>query len=194
VSDGADGADLAPDAPARPTDAPAIANVPARIVDSDGRAKVYRPLDVAARRAAREAGIAAFEEGRFFEAHELMEPDWMGSPDPAERDLDQGLIKLAAAYVHAERGNALGMRKNLAGARRRLTAVEGPHGDAGRRASEAAGVDASEVLRRVDEALAALDDLPPRAGDLLVLIAPHRVARIAGHAPIAIAQSAQKRR
>ena len=153
------------------------ADPPARIVDSDGRAKVYRPLDLAARRAAREAGIAAFEEGRFFEAHELMEPAWMGSSDPAERDLDQGLIKLAAAYVHARRGNALGMRKNLAGARRRLAAVVGAHGDAGRRAAEAAGVDAGDVLRRVDEALSALEDTPPQIGDLLALIPPHRIAR-----------------
>jgi predicted metal-dependent hydrolase len=173
------------------------ADPPARIVDSDGRAKVYRPLDVAARRAAREAGIAAFEEGRFFEAHELMEPAWMGSPEPAERDLDQGLIKLAAAYVHAQRGNALGMRKNLAGARRRLGAVVSAHGDAGRRAAEAAGVDASDVLRRVDEALAALDELPARTADILALIPPPKIGRIARSArlaPTAIAQSAQKRR
>jgi predicted metal-dependent hydrolase len=160
-------------------------DAPARIVDSDGRSKVYRPLDIEARRAAREAGIAAFEEGRFFEAHELMEPAWMGSPEPAERDLDQGLIKLAAAYVHAQRGNALGMRKNLAGARRRLAAVVGVHGDAGRRAAEAAGVDSTEVLRRVDEALAALDDLPPQAADLLGLIPPNRIARLARTAPLA---------
>jgi hypothetical protein len=170
---------LAPDAPASPTDAPAIANVPARIVDSDGRAKVYRPLDLAARHAAREAGIAAFEEGRFFEAHELMEPAWMGSPEPAERDLDQGLIKLAAAYVHAQRGNALGMRKNLAGARRRLAAVVGDHGDAGRGAAMAAGVDAGDVLRRVDEALAALDALPPLTADLLSSIPPPKIERLA---------------
>jgi predicted metal-dependent hydrolase len=152
---------------------------PARIVDSEGRAKVYRPLNVAARRAAREAGIVAFEEGRFFEAHELMEPAWMGSSEPAERDLDQGLIKLAAAYVHAERGNALGMRKNLAGAHRRLAAVVGAHGDAGRRAADAAGVDAGEVLRRVDEALAALEQLPAHTTDILGPIPPPRIARLA---------------
>jgi predicted metal-dependent hydrolase len=167
------------------------ADPPARIVDSDGRAKVYRPLEIEARRAARETGIAAFEEGRFFEAHELMEPAWMGSPDPAERDLDQGLIKLAAAYVHAERGNALGMRKNLAGARRRLGAVVGPHGEAGRRAAAAAGVDAGEVLRRVDEALAALDDLPPKSTDLLGLIPPHRIARTARTAKAATSRNAR---
>ncbi len=176
MSEGADGADVAPDPPAR-------------IVDSDGRAKIYRPLDMGARRAAREAGIAAFEDGRFFEAHELMEPAWMGSSDPAERDLDQGLIKLAAAYVHAQRGNALGMRKNLAGARRRLAAVEGPHGKAGRRAALAAGVDANDVLRRVDEALSALDDLPAQIPDLLALIPPPRIARIPPTAPIATAHA-----
>ncbi len=44
----------------------------------------------------------------------------MGSPDPAERELLQGLIKLAAAFVHAGRGNPAGIEKNLRGARERL--------------------------------------------------------------------------
>jgi hypothetical protein len=154
------------------------------VVGADGRAKVYRPLPVAARRAAREAGLAAYAEGRFFEAHELMEPAWMGSPDPAERDLDQGLIKLAAAYVHAERGNALGMRKNLAGARRRLAAVAGEHGAAGLRAADAADVDAAVLLVRVEDALARVDGLPPGglAGrvDLRAVAPPPSIPRLAG--------------
>lgn len=130
-----------------------------RIVGSDGRAKAYRPLDKVARRAAREAGIAAYEERHFWHAHELLEPAWMGSPDPAERDLDQGLIKLAAAYVHAERGNAAGMRKNLLGARRRLAAVVREHGAAGRRAAANAAVDVSLLLARIEDALARVDDV-----------------------------------
>jgi len=142
--------------------ADASAGAPNRIVGTDGRAKVYRPLEEPARRAAREAGIRAYEEGRFFEAHELMEPAWMGSPDPAERDLDQGLIKLAAAYVHAERGNALGMRKNLLGAQRRLGAVVQEHGEAGTRAARSAQVDATEALRLVEDALSRLEKV--RAG------------------------------
>jgi predicted metal-dependent hydrolase len=44
----------------------------------------------------------------------------MGTADPAERELVQGLIKLAAAFVHAARGNPLGMDKNLRGAQARL--------------------------------------------------------------------------
>jgi hypothetical protein len=130
-----------------------------RVVGSDGRAKVYRPLDPEARRDAREAGLAAYAEGRFFEAHELLEPAWMGSADPAERDLDQGLIKLAAAYVHAERGNLLGMRKNLAGAQRRLGAVVHTHGAAGQHAGDAAGVDAKSLLARVEGILVQVEAL-----------------------------------
>ncbi len=88
-----------------------------------GRAKAYRPLAQPARRTAFLAGIAAYRRGEFFEAHELLEPAWMGTRDAAERDLHQGLIKLAAGYVHAVRGNPQGMMKNLRGARERLAAV-----------------------------------------------------------------------
>jgi hypothetical protein len=91
-----------------------------RTVLQGGRPKAYRPLPVADRRAAFLAGVAAFARGDFFEAHELLEPAWMGSDDPAERELHQGLIKLAAGYVHAVRHNRDGMRKNLVGARERL--------------------------------------------------------------------------
>ena len=65
-----------------------------------GRAKAYRPIPAADRRRAFDAGIAAYDRGDFFEAHELLEPAWMGTADIAERDLLQGLIKVAAAYVH----------------------------------------------------------------------------------------------
>ena len=76
-----------------------------------------RPAD---RAAALEAGLAAYERGDFFEAHELLEPAWMGTDVPAERALLQGLIKLAAAYVHGVRGNPAGIARNLEGARARL--------------------------------------------------------------------------
>jgi hypothetical protein len=94
-----------------------------RTVVQGGRAKAYRPLSAAVRRAAFLAGVAAYERGDFFEAHELLEPAWMGTDDPLERDLHQGLIKLAAGYVHAVRGNPEGMLKNLRGARDRLEVV-----------------------------------------------------------------------
>ena len=90
------------------------------IVGADGRAKAYRPLPDAKRIAALVAGLEAYAAGDFFEAHELMEPAWMGSADPAERSLIQGLIKVAAADVHAVRDNPPGVRRNLEGARDRL--------------------------------------------------------------------------
>jgi len=88
-----------------------------------GRAKAYRPLPDAERATALRAGLAAYGRGDFFEAHELLEPAWMGTADPGERDLHQGLIKLAAAFVHAVRRNQQGVAKNLVGARDRLAAA-----------------------------------------------------------------------
>jgi uncharacterized protein len=90
------------------------------VVDADGRAKAYRPLPAATRIAAVIAGLEAYAAGDYFEAHELMEPAWMGTADVAERALIQGLIKVAAADVHAVRGNPAGVRRNLQGARDRL--------------------------------------------------------------------------
>jgi Domain of unknown function (DUF309) len=87
-----------------------------------GRRKAYRPLPDADRRAAFEAGLDAYANGDFFAAHELWEPAWMGTRDLAERELIQGLIKLAAAFIHQVRGNPAGAEKNLHGARARVVA------------------------------------------------------------------------
>ena len=84
------------------------------------RAKAYRPIPLEARRHALAEGLAAYDRGDFFEAHELLEPAWMGTDDLGERAFLQGLIKLAAAFVHATRGNPAGVAKNLAGALDRL--------------------------------------------------------------------------
>jgi len=90
------------------------------VVGEDGRAKAYRPLPESDRVGAVVAGLEAYDAGDFFEAHELMEPAWMGTADLAERNLIQGLIKVAAADVHGVRGNPAGVRRNLEGARDRL--------------------------------------------------------------------------
>lgn len=119
------------------------------------RDKVYRPLPEADRRDALETALVAYAEGRFFEAHELLEPAWMGTDDLAERALHQGLIKVAAAYVHAQRGNALGVRKNLEGARRHLAACG--------TAAAAYGVAVPALLEDVDARLAALASGDPRS-------------------------------
>jgi hypothetical protein len=79
----------------------------------------------------------------------------MGTAEMPERELLQGLIKLAAAYVHAVRGNAAGVRKNLEGARARLA-------EAGL-AGGLAGIDPGALVAAIDERLAGtigVDDPP----------------------------------
>jgi hypothetical protein len=122
------------------------------IVGDDGRAKAYRPLPEGQRIAAVTAGLEAYAAGDFFEAHELMEPAWMGTADPAERDLIQGLIKVAAADVHAARGNPAGIRRNLEGARDRLRSGYG---------GSVTGVklDVGALLAAIDARLAGSTDL-----------------------------------
>jgi hypothetical protein len=48
-------------------------------------------------------GIGQFNDGYFFEAHETWEELWLPSPWPARQFL-QGLIQIAAAFVHLMRG------------------------------------------------------------------------------------------
>jgi len=109
------------------------------------RDKAYRPLPEPARRVAFEAGLEAYAQGDYFEAHEALEPAWMGTNDLAERALHQGLIKVAAGYVHAVRGNPAGIVKNLEGARRHLV-LAGP-------VAPAWGVDVAALLAYLDARL-----------------------------------------
>ena len=102
-----------------PATEPAPASRPDRIRQGD-REKAYRPLPLDARQAAFDEGLRAYDRGDFFAAHEALEPAWMGSDDLEERALHQGLIKLAAGYVHAVRRNPAGIAKNLTGARLHL--------------------------------------------------------------------------
>lgn len=126
-----------------------------RIAGLDGRAKAYRPLSAAERSAALEAALAAYGRDDFFAAHELLEPAWLGSTDPAERDLYQGIIKLSAAFVHAARGNPTGMARHLAGAHRHLLALRDAHGAAGERAAAAARIDLEALIGAVEATLEA---------------------------------------
>lgn len=125
-------------------------------IRENGREKAYRPLPEADRRAALAAALAAYERGDFFLAHELLEPAWMGAHDPAERALHSGLIKLAAGFVHAVRGNPEGVAKNFLGACQRLRA--------GVSAGPAFGLDAEAILAQLEVSLAAVGervDPPP---------------------------------
>jgi hypothetical protein len=128
-----------------------------RTVVQDGRAKAYRPLPVEERAAAYRAGLAAYRRGDFFEAHELLEPAWMGTDDLVERALHQGLIKLAAGFVHAVRGNPAGIRKNLVGARPRLAAAEAGGASHGLAGGRIRGLDLPRLIGDIDARLSDLD-------------------------------------
>jgi predicted metal-dependent hydrolase len=116
------------------------------VVRQGDRDKAWRPLPLARRRAAFETGLACYDRGDFFAAHEALEPAWMGTDDLTERALHQGLIKVAAAYVHAVRHNPPGITKNLSGARRHLADAIA--------AGPAWGVDVADLVDAVEARLA----------------------------------------
>jgi hypothetical protein len=121
-----------------------------RTVLQGDRAKAYRPLPEPDRRRAFDEATAAYVRGDFFEAHELLEPAWMGTDDLAERALHQGLIKLAAGFVHGVRGNPLGIAKNLAGARDHLALAVGTGAEAW------SGLDLGRLVAEIDDRLSRL--------------------------------------
>lgn len=131
------------------------------VVGPDGRAKAYRPIPARDRAAAVAAGFAAYEQGDFFAAHEHLEPAWMGTDDLVERAWLQGLIKLAAAYVHGVRGNPAGIVRNLEGARARLAeaAAQAPIATA----PEGSRVDLTSLVASIDLRLADLAAHPAGA-------------------------------
>jgi predicted metal-dependent hydrolase len=57
-------------------------------------------------------GVALFNGGLFFECHEYFEDIWRAAPAD-ERDFYHGLILVAAAFYHYEKGNLHGARVKL---------------------------------------------------------------------------------
>jgi len=158
-----------------------------RVVDPRGRSKVCRPLPVAERDAALARGLEAYARGAFYLAHEELEPAWMAADDPGERELIGGLIKLAAAYVHAARGNPAGVSTNLRGARARL--VESTAGGDGSppdlpALATGGGIDVPSLIAAVDELLARVAAMPagPAAPVGTLPDPPHDVAGPPGRA------------
>ena len=64
-------------------------------------------------------GLQLIRDGAYFEAHEALEDEWRTAP-AAERDFLQGLVHVAVAWLHAERGNRNGCERQLVKAERRL--------------------------------------------------------------------------
>lgn len=68
------------------------------------------------------AFIECWDDGRFFEAHEVLEGLWVRTRSRHE----QALIQLAAALYHVQRGNIKGARTMIDRALSRLTDVQLP--------------------------------------------------------------------
>lgn len=73
-------------------------------------------------------GLAEFNRGAFFEAHESLETLWRSKLNPALKTGLQGLIQVAVACVHLQRGNEKGARGVLERAHKNLRAGTLPHG------------------------------------------------------------------
>lgn len=68
------------------------------------------------------AGLALFNQGRFFACHEAWEVAWKQARG-VERTVIQGLIQTAVALLHVERGNPRGARLVYAKARAKLDPI-----------------------------------------------------------------------
>ena len=86
-------------------------------------------------------GLELIRAGAYFDAHEELEDEWREAP-VAERDFLQGLVHVAVAWLHAERGNRNGCERQLVKAERRLGSYRPTH----------RGVDVDGVLAIAAEA------------------------------------------
>ena len=57
-------------------------------------------------------GVAQFNRGLYFEAHEILEAVWSGLRGPS-RDFFQGLIQVSVGFHHLGRGNRAGALKTF---------------------------------------------------------------------------------
>jgi predicted metal-dependent hydrolase len=64
-------------------------------------------------------GVEQFNRGQFFESHESWEEVWLAAPEPDKTFL-QGIIQVAAAFHHCQRGNRNGARSLLKEGLRKL--------------------------------------------------------------------------
>jgi predicted metal-dependent hydrolase len=55
-------------------------------------------------------GLELFNEGEYFEAHEVLETAWRAEPRPV-RELYRGILQIAVAYYHIQHGNYRGAVK-----------------------------------------------------------------------------------
>lgn len=86
-------------------------------------AQLLTPDELAGRLDELYRALDQFNDGYYFESHETLEDLWLVTPLP-ERTLFQGIIQLAAAYVHVARGEVSGALKLIDAAVAKLRPFE----------------------------------------------------------------------
>ena len=107
-------------------------------------------------------GLRLFNEGQFWHAHEAWEALWLQSSDP-RRQFVQGLIQVAAALVHWQRGNLRGLHLNWYKARQRFEGLPDIFG----------GIDLRGLHTWMDSMDAVLTTTPPYLRLIDPPLAPH---------------------
>lgn len=96
------------------------------------------------------AGIATFNVGDFYEAHNLLEEAWMAETGEI-RDLYRGILQIAVCYFHITRRNYEGAQKMYARSLKWLTKWQ----------PNCRGVRVTELLRDAENVIQVLSDLGP---------------------------------
>jgi predicted metal-dependent hydrolase len=107
-------------------------------------------MDAETRRAVRE-WRALVNRREYFAAHEALEGAWLRAAEP-EKTFLKGLIHLAVALLHYQRGNGHGARVKYASAIRYLAALPAD-----------SGVDVPDLVAQMDRFFADLLALPPKS-------------------------------
>ena len=105
-------------------------------------------------------GLRDYNAGNYFEAHESWEAVWITCHGP-EKALLQGLIQVAAAFHHYQRGNLLGTQRTFEKALRRLDSLP----------AEFCGIAVALLRNDIQDRLDKLQATPPPAATL----APARI-------------------
>jgi uncharacterized protein len=98
-------------------------------------------------------GLRLFNEGRFYDAHEVWEDLWRATTDPSLRICYQGLIQAAVGLYHLDRRNQTGARSQLGKSIRNLQAGAG----------NATGLDIESLIGELTRLVSNMPEEPPRS-------------------------------
>lgn len=108
--------------------------------------------------------VDLFNRGEFWESHEALETPWRVN----RSDFYQGLIIYASAFVHAQRGNPIGIRKQMAKVPGKLARYR-PH---------YMGIDVDAILRHGRTCSDIVSVAEPLQGEALTAAVPYPTLKL----------------